>query len=505
MVNSNLSNFIIKKRLDKLKLLESNGINPYPYKFNVKNNTLQIKQSYDKFENKKVSIYGRIISIREHGKVVFMDLRDYFGDIQLYIKKDELSKKKAGNITQWDLIKYFDIGDILGVKGNVVKTKRGEISIYVKDLSILSKSLYNIPFGKQKDEKKWFSVNDPEIKYRERYIFWNVYPEERKKIEMRSKILNEIRNYMDSLGFLEVQTPTIQMVYGGAEARPFKTKIWALDWKEAFLRISPELYLKRYIVAGFPKVYTICKNFRNEGIDKSHNPEFTMMEWYEAFTDYNDQMKLFENLVSRIVKKIKGSYEITYQGTTLNFKPPWKRATVYDIIKEITGFDVKKASDHEIKLFMKKNSINFEGKFSRGFAISLIFEELCEEKLIQPIFIIDHPKEISPLTKLNRKDFNLVERFEPYVFGMEIGNAYSELTDPREQIERFKEQRKIYKDAEVKNHPIDYDFIKALSCGMPPTGGVGLGIDRLIMILTDSPSIRDIIPFPLIKPKNKSG
>lgn len=491
----------VENRRKKLERLESMGIEAFPYEYDVSNSTDEIKRNYKYFEGKVVSIAGRIVNIREHGKVIFMDLRDFTGDIQLYCRMDNLKNKKAGKINQWELLKYLDPSDIIGVKGAVFKTKKGEISVNATEIILLSKSLYPIPYGKQKGDKRWYQVSDPEIKYRERYIYWNVYPEERKKIVIRANIIQKIREYMNSQGFLEVQTPTIEMIYGGAEARPFETEIWALGHKKAYLRISPELYLKRYIVSGFPKVYTICQNFRNEGIDKSHNPEFTMMEWYEAFTDYEFQMQRFENLVAFVVKEIHGTYEIEYQGTKLNFRPPWPRLRMVDAIKKFTGFDIEHASDEEIIDFIESQGINYEGEFNRGVATSIIFEELCEDKIIQPTFITDHPIEISPLTKVKRGNPSFVERFEPFVMGMEIGNAYSELTDPREQLLRFIEQRKLNEGAEVQHHPIDYDFIKALACGMPPTGGVGLGIDRLIMIITNSESIRDIIPFPMVKPK----
>jgi len=493
-----------KGRLEKLEKLKSLGINPYPYKYSATTMIKEIRDKETDFLSKRVSLAGRIVSIRKHGKTMFMDLRDITGNIQIYLKKDTLEPIKYGDSDLWHVLQFLEVGDILGVHGEVFQTKRGELTVWVKEYQILSKALHPIPFGKQKGEEKWYSVSDPEVKYRERYVYWNVYSEEREYIIKRGQIIQFIREYMLSKGFLEVQTPSIEMVYGGAEARPFETSIWALGGQRAFLRISPELYLKRYLVAGFPKVFTICQNFRNEGIDKSHNPEFTMMEWYEAYTDYFFQMKRFEDLVWHIVSKATGKSTINYQGVELDFTPPWKRWRMVDAIRELTGFDVEKSTPEEIKEFMERNGISYEGEYRRGLAICAIFDALCEDKIIQPTFIFDHPVEGSPLTKQRRDNPDFVERFEPFVVGMELGNAYSELTDPLEQYERFKEQRRVYEDAEVHHHPMDWDFIKAIACGMPPTGGVGLGIDRLIMIINGVPSIRDIIPFPFIKPRDHS-
>jgi lysyl-tRNA synthetase class 2 len=488
-------------RKEKFIRLQELGVEVFPYEYNVKNKIAEIKERFADYESKAVSIAGRIVSTREHGKTVFCDLRDFTGDIQLYFRENDLKKITVGKTTLWNVLNLLDISDIIGVEGEVFKTKTGEITIWVKQFKFLSKNFHPIGFGKQKGEQSWYAVDDPEIKYRERYIYWSVYPKEREKIVLRTRIINTIREFMNGREFIEVQTPSIEMIYGGAEARPFETKIWALGSQKAFLRISPELYLKRYIVAGFPRVYTICQNFRNEGIDKSHNPEFSMMEWYEAYTDYVYQMKQVEDLVSFVAKSIHGSYTVEYQGIKIDFSTPWKRVRMVDAIKEITGFNVDDADDGDIRSFMKEQGIEFEGDYKRGLAISVIFDELCEDKFIQPTFIIDHPLDISPLTKRKRGNPQYVERFEPFVMGMEIGNAYSELTDAEEQLKRFQEQREMYKDSDVHHHPVDYDFIRALACGMPPTGGVGMGIDRIIMLLTDSPSIRDIIPFPMIKPK----
>lgn len=443
-----------------------------------------------------VSIVGRIWSRRRMGRIRFLDLRDETDKIQLHLSRDQLSKEV------WDLLSLLDLGDIVGVSGPVFRTRTGEISVDVQELDILAKSVIPIPIGKETEDSTFSRATDPELRYRERYLNWILNPEERSRMEMRSRIISEIRRWMEAEGFLEVNTPTIELVYGGAEARPFRTSIWALGSQEAYLRISPELYLKRYIVGGFPKVFTICQNFRNEGIDHSHNPEFTMMEWYEAFTDYEAQMARFENLVAHVCREIRGSTKVEYQGALLDFSPPWRRLSVIEALRKIGGVDAESTSATDLRRQLSARGRDLPETTPWGILVAELFEELCEEELVQPTFIIDHPAEISPLTRVKRGDPRLVERFEPYAWGMEIGNAYSELTDAVEQAERLRAQRSRDDPADdYENHPIDADFVRALGCGMPPTGGVGLGIDRLIMLLTDAPSIRDILPFPMVRPK----
>lgn len=396
----------------------------------------------------------------------------------------------------------MDLGDIIGVEGSVFKTKSGELSVNVVRLEILSKTVVPIPMGKEVGEKSIYRLADVESKYRERYLHWLLDEADRDRIRQRSRIISSFRRRMEAEGFLEVSTPTVEFVYGGAEARPFRTSIWALNNAEAFLRISPELYLKRYLVAGFPKVFSICQNFRNEGVDHSHNPEFTMMEWYEAYTDYEFQMRRFETLVAGVCEEICGSTRITYQGVEIDFRVPWSRISVLDALRQFASVDASQMSAEDLRAELGRRGVACPEPLSWGVAVIELFEATCEEHLVQPTFIIDHPVEISPLTKLKRGDDRLVERFEPYAFRMEIGNAYSELTDPVAQLERLLEQRRERGNQEdYENHPIDADFVKAVGCGMPPAGGVGLGIDRLIMLMTDAPSIRDIIPFPMVKPK----
>lgn len=477
------------KLMKREKIMEM-GINPYPYSYERTSLINEIGISSE--NNKGVSIAGRIMAIRLHGKSAFMDVSDHTGKIQVYLRK---------NTSMWSVFELLDVGDLIGVSGQIFRTRTGEITVNPDDLTVLAKTVVPVPVGKTAEEKSYYQISDPEIKYRKRYLDWITNKQSCDLVMLRAKIITSIRNNMQERGFLEVDTPTIEMIYGGAEARPFETSINALGNQKAYLRISPELYLKRYIVGGFEKVFTICKNFRNEGIDRSHNPEFTMMEWYEAYTDYSYQMIRFEDLVSEVAKDVIGSTIINYQGTEIDLTPPWRRMTITEAIKEYVGIDIDSMSDAEIKGFCDEKEVSLTEPFNRALAVMAIFEELVEDKLIQPTFIMDHPMEISPLTKVKRGNPALVERFEPYIYGMEVGNAYSELTDPVEQHQRLIEQRKYADDSDVVHHPVDMDFIEAIASGMPPTGGVGLGIDRLIMLLTDAPSIRDIIPFPMLRPE----
>lgn len=487
--------------LEKRQKLIDMGVNPYPYSFKTTTTIQQIINNppitNDDKEGKSVSVTGRIVAQRKQGKVFFIDIEDLNAKIQLYFRKNEIGEEK------WKVLNLLDIGDIIGVNGRVFITKMGELTIWIDSFELLSKSLVRVPISKSTDEKTYYELSDPEIIYKERYTYWIVNKKAREIVLKRTKIISEIRKFMDNRGFLEVNTPNIEMVYGGAEARPFEITIHALNNQRAFLRISPELYLKRYIVGGFPKVYTICQNFRNEGIDRSHNPEFTMLEWYEAYTDYEDQMKQFEELVSTVAISVCGTTKITYQGQEINLTPPWKRLSMIEALKQISGIDIENMSDDEIKNCILQNNLELPKVYNRGIAMVLLYDKLCEDKIIQPTFITDHPVEISPLTKPKRGKPGFVERFEPIICGMELGNAYSELTDPVEQYERLKKQREFDENNPegIVHHPVDLDFIKAIASGMPPTGGVGLGIDRLIMLLTDSHSIRDIIPFPMTKPQ----
>jgi len=487
-----MENKLVKERLKKLEFLKSKGKNPFDvYSYNVNSNSEKILEDNKKLKNeektkKKVSIAGRIITLRGMGKASFAHIQDEKGQIQIYVRKEDLGK-------DYELFKQLDIGDIIGVKGDIFKTGRGEISVWVKKLEILSKSLRPLP-------EKWHGLKDKEIRYRQRYVDLIVNSEIKDVFDKRSKIISFMREYLDKEGFLEVEIPTLQPVYGGANARPFETHLNALNMK-LFLSISPELYLKRLIVGGLEKVYTLCKNFRNEGVDKTHNPEFTMMECYSAYDDYEDVMKLTEKMVEDIVKKVNGDTKVKYQGKVIDFKVPWKRIPMKKAIEKYLKIDVDKFDDEKLKSFLKKNKIEYEGKFNRGLAIQLIFEELVEDKLIQPTFVIDHPKESTPLCKKKRGDEELIERFEVFINGWEFANAYSELNDPLLQKKLLEEQDEKGRGGDEEAHPMDEDFVRSLEYGMPPTGGLGIGVDRLVMLLTDSESIRDVILFPMMRPE----
>ena len=481
---------VIKDRYKKLDEIRKLRINPYPYKFEQKNHASEILEKYKKLKpaehtKDRAAVAGRLMTIRRMGKISFAHLQDESGKIQLLVKEDS---KEAHSLLQ-----LLDAGDFVGAEGVVFTTKTGEITVEVKKLTLLCKSLYPLP-------EKYHGIQDQELKYRKRYLDLIMDPEKKKIFMMRSKIVSAIREFLDKKGFVEVETPILQTIYGGANAKPFTTHHNALDF-DLYLKISPELYLKRLIVGGFEKVYDMGKNFRNEGMDKTHNPEFTMLEFYQAYADYNDMMDLFEELYIFVAKKILGKTQLEYQGRKIDLKAPWKRMPMIDAIREHAKIDVTKYSDKEIKDFVNTYSLQIEGDLTRGAIISALFEELVEDKLIQPIFIIDHPKETSPLTKVHRKNPVLIERFEPFINGWEVGNAYSELNDPIDQKERLKEQAEQLRAGFEEAQPMDEDFIRAIEYGMPPTGGVGVGIDRMVMLFTNSATIRDVILFPTMKPE----
>ena len=480
--------------LGKRQELIDAGTNPYPYSFERSHDLGSVRAQQEELLDKEVRLCGRLVAYRGKGKMIFADIADAHGRLQVMFRKNHYDEPG------WDIVRRkLDLGDWVGVSGPLFVTQRGELSVEATSCELLAKTAIRVPIAKTKDDQTFNQLADAETRYRERYLYWITTPESRVVMETRARITSAIRRFLEGRGFLEVTTPTIEMNYGGAEARPFKTDIHALSNHAAYLRISPELPLKRFIVGGFEKVYTICQNFRNEGIDRSHNPEFTMMEWYEAFTDYHYQMEQFETLVATVAEEITGSTKVSYDGVEIDFKTPWRRLTVLDGLKE-HGIDAASMSVDELAAEYKKRKLEPPKPLTWGHAIMGLFEEFVEETLIQPTFVCDHPVEISPLTKSKRGDERLVERFEPMVAGMEIGNAYSELTDPVEQRQRLEAQQSMGPDDEgIEHHPLDEDFLKALACGMPPTGGVGLGIDRLVMLLTDSHSIRDVIAFPMMR------
>jgi lysyl-tRNA synthetase class 2 len=483
-------------RYEKLKKIERDFYNPYMQFFKPNTYANQIIENYNNFEGKEVKVAGRIISKRIMGKIVFAHIRDISGKIQLFVRVNDVGKKN------FSLFKELDIGDIVGATGIVFKTKTEETSIQVKDFVLLAKCLHTPPIVKEKEGKVFDEFKDIELRYRKRYIDLIVNPWVLETFVIRSKIIKEIRKFLDEKGFLEVETPMMQIIPGGAKAKPFITHHNALDI-DLYLRIAPELYLKRLIVGGFQKVYELNRNFRNEGISTRHNPEFTMLELYSAYSNYMDMMELCEELFCEIAKKEKKSLKFRYLDYELDFTPPWKRISFVDIIKQETGLDFKAIKDKEEAYKLAESiGVEIEEKNLTKWQIAeYIFEEKIEEKLSGPIFITDYPTELSPLAKQREDDPEFVERFEPYIAGREVGNAFSELNDPREQYNRFKEQLRLRELGDEEAHRLDYDYIEALQYGMPPTGGMGIGIDRLIMIFINTASIKDTILFPLLKPE----
>ncbi|WP_371818647.1 lysine--tRNA ligase [Sedimentibacter sp. zth1] len=476
-------------RLDKFNELKSVGRNPFEIsKYNVTNNSVEIKDRFEEFEGKKVSIAGRIMSKRGQGKVGFYDIQDTLGKIQMFAKKDNLGEE------EYNYLKSYDIGDIIGVEGEVFKTKMGEISVRAEKVVLLSKSLQTLP-------EKFHGLKDQEIRYRQRYVDLIVNPETRDVFKKRSIIIKGIREYLDDNGFLEVDTPTLSAIAGGANARPFITHHNTLDI-DMYMRIANELYLKRLIVGGLADgVYEMGKMFRNEGMDATHNPEYTAIEIYKAFADYNDMMTLTENIVAHVAMKSNGTTKVNYQGKMLDFTPPWRRIRMQDMVKEYTGvdFDLINTDEEAIEV-AKQKGIEIKPLMTRGHVINALFEEYCEEHLEQPTFVTHHPVEISPLAKRNVADPRLTDRFEAFANTKELANAFSELNDPIDQRERFEAQLKQKEAGDDEAHMMDNDFVNAIEVGLPPTGGLGIGVDRLIMFLTNQTSIRDIILFPTMKP-----
>lgn len=483
-------NEILKVRRMKLKELQENNKDPFKIvKYDVTHSTGNIIENFESIEGQSVSIAGRLMSRRGMGKASFCDIQDRDGRIQLYVKLDEVGSEN------YDDFKKFDIGDIVGVKGDVFKTHKGEISIKVKAIIMLSKSLKPLP-------EKWHGLKDTDLRYRQRYLDLIVNPEVKNTFILRSKIIKEIRAFLDDRGFLEVDTPLLNTIAGGATARPFITHHNTLDI-DLYLRIAPELYLKRLIVGGLEKVYELGRMFRNEGMSIKHNPEFSMMEVYEAFNDYKGMMELTENLVSTVAMKVLGTMKITYQGHEIDLTPPWNRMSMIDAVKKYAGVDFDQInSDEEARKIAEEKNVHLQGNLTKGEILNVLFEEFVEKHLIQPTFIYDYPVEVSPLTKRKPDRPELTERFEAFTVIGEMANAYSELNDPIDQKERFVKQVQKREAGDEEANMMDDDYINALEYGLPPTGGLGIGIDRLIMLLTDSYSIRDILLFPTMKPRD---
>lgn len=484
-------NQLMQIRRDKLNKLKEEGKDPFEItKFNRTHTSKQIVENYDELEGKDVTVAGRLMAKRIMGKASFCHIQDGDGRIQSYVSINELGEES------YKQFKEDDIGDIIGITGFVFKTKTGEISIHAKEVTLLSKSLRPLP-------EKYHGLKDTDLRYRQRYVDLIMNPEVKDTFLKRVQILQEIKNILNEKGYLEVETPILNTIAGGAAARPFITHHNTLDM-DMYLRIANELYLKRLIVGGFDKVYEMGRMFRNEGMDIKHNPEFTNIELYSAYEDYNDMMDITEEIISKVALKVLGTTKITYQGTEIDLTPSWKRISMIDAIKEVTGVDFntietaedakKAAEDLHVELD--------ELKLTRGEIINQVFEAKVEETLIQPTFIYDYPVEVSPLTKRKPSDPRLTERFEVFIGAREYGNAYSELNDPIDQYERFKKQVEARDAGDEEANMMDDDFINALEYGMPPTGGLGIGVDRLVMLLTDSASIRDVLLFPTMKPLN---
>ena len=482
-------------RREKLAELKSEGKDPFDvYKVDRTHTSEQVKSNFEDLEGKEVTVAGRIMSKRGQGKVVFSDVHDRDGKIQLFIKIDEVGKEQLKSY------KTFDLGDMVEATGEVFKTRTEEISIKVKSFQLICKSLKPLP-------EKWHGLKDPDLRYRQREVDLITNPEVKDTFIKRSQIIRGIREFLDNRGFLEVETPILSPIAGGAAARPFITHHNTLDI-DMYLRIATELYLKRLIVGGFEKVYDMGKNFRNEGMSVRHNPEFTMIELYEAYSDYNDMMEIMENLAAYVCEKVNGTTKVMYQGTEIDFKPPWRRITMVDAVKEYAGIDFNAiASDEEAQAIAKEKHLEFPkplNTVTKGEVLNALYEEFAEQHMIQPTFVMDYPVEISPLTKKKRGNEMFTERFEGFVFGREICNAYSELNDPIVQRERFEQQAKERELGDDEAYMIDEEFMSALETGMPPTGGLGFGVDRLIMFLTDAPSIRDVLLFPTMKPQTNN-
>lgn len=492
-------------RRNSLNELKKLGINPYPanlYEVNATSSDIHEKFPTDNTLFQNVSIAGRIMSRRIMGAASFVELQDANGRIQLYIKRDEICPDEDKTMYNTVFKRLLDIGDIVGVTGFVFVTQMGEISIHVKSLTVLSKSLRPLPIVKEKDGQVFDAFQDPEQRYRMRYVDLIVNPQVRKVFEQRATIINTMRNYFNEQGYLEVDTPVLQSIPGGAAARPFITHHNALDI-DLYLRIANELYLKRLIVGGYAGVYEFSRNFRNEGMDRTHNPEFTCMEIYVAYKDYNWMMTFVENMLSRIAMTLHNTTKVNVWGNEIDFKAPFRRVPMCDLIKEETGYDVADMDEQQLRETCQKLGVEINDTMGKGKLIDAIFGEKCEHKLIQPTFITDYPIEMSPLCKRHRNNPNLTERFELFVNGKELANAYSELNDPIDQLGRFQEQLRLSEKGDDEAMFIDMDFVRALEYGMPPTSGMGIGIDRLVMMMTGEQSIQDVLLFPQMKPEKK--
>lgn len=491
---------LIEQRLQKLDAIRDLGIEPYPYRFEPTHYSADIVASFDALNasGAEVRVAGRLIVTRGHGKAAFADLRDAEGRLQIYVRLDNVGDDAFA------LWKLLDIGDFIGVSGPVFKTRTGQISVQVQTLTLLTKAIRPLPVPKEeiRDGERVVhdQFSDKELRYRRRYLDLALNPDVQAVFRKRSAVVSAIREFLDARGFLEVETPVLQPLYGGASARPFVTHHNVLDIP-LYLRISDELYLKRLIVGGLERVYEIGKNFRNEGIDRTHNPEFSMLELYQAYADYSDMMAIAEALYVFVAKKVNGATTLEYQGREIDLTPPWPRISMLDAIEKYSGIDVARASDADLRAACKRFGSDIEPDAERGLLINALFEARVEPELIQPTFIIDYPIAVSPLAKRHRTEKDLTERFEFFINGWEAGNAFSELNDPIDQRQRFAHQKILHDQGDDEAQILDEDFLMALEHGMPPTGGLGIGVDRMVMLLANAPSIRDAILFPHMRPK----
>ncbi len=478
-----------EQRIKKLENLRRMGVLPYPYRFDRSHMIADITGEGERMleSEEQVSLAGRVISLRGHGHTAFGDLEDYSGRIQFYVRDDTVSPE------DFEIFSQVDVGDFMGLEGTIFKTRTGELTVRVVKLDILAKALLPLP-------EKFHGLKDKELRYRQRYLDLIMNKEVRDVFIARSKIIEAIRNFLLERSFLEVETPVLQSIYGGAMARPFVTHHNALDM-DLYLRIADELYLKRLVVGGIEKVFEFSRDFRNEGMDRSHNPEFTMLECYAAYHDYTDMMDITEEIFTRLKEQVAGDNEITYGENNIDLSTPWKRISYFDALEEATGNDLRKAEVGRLRKLCEKHGLDAEEIEAKGAYLDVLFSGLVEPNLIQPVFITDYPLEVSPLAKGHREKKGMVERFELFIAGLELANAFSELNDPLDQLERFRQQARAREEGDGESHPLDEDYIRALEHGLPPTGGLGIGIDRVVMLFTDSPSIRDVILFPHMRPE----
>jgi len=483
---------MISIKRSEIENIKKEGIDPFGQRFERKHKIGEVIQKFNQLgigesSQEKVTIAGRIMALRKHGKAAFADIEDIEGRMQIYIKSNKVGQKT------FELFSKIDVGDIIGINGLVFRTKMGELTIFTEELTLLCKSIRSLP-------EKWHGLKDIETRYRKRYLDLIVNSSVRDIFIKRSKVIQSLRKFLDSKGYLEVETPIMQPIPGGATARPFITHHNALD-RDFYLRIAPELYLKRLLVGGLEKVYELSRNFRNEGISTKHNPEFTMVELYEAYGNYHTMMQITEELIVYIIKNVLGKLEIEYQGKSINFSSPWKKISMHDSIQEACGIDMEKLPEKDFVKIIRENNLDIKNSASRGEIANELFEKYVEPTLIQPTFIIDYPLEVSPLSKQKKDNPELVERFELFINSMELANAFTELNDPTEQKRRFEEQAAKKEAGDLESHFMDKDYIEALEYGLPPAGGLGIGIDRLMMLLTNSSSIKEVILFPQLKTK----